>query len=470
MMRPAPFHLRRNEVEALVGGTWCGRVNHVTCHGLSIDSRDVRPGCIFACITGRRVDGHDFADTAVGEGAALVVAERELDVPVPVLVVSDVTLALGILAAEFRRRFAGATWITISGANGKTTVKEMLAAACRSIGPVAVTKGNRNNQLGVPITVLDVPAEARIVIAELGADREGEIDYLAAIVQPHVGVVTSIGPAHLEGYGDLAGLARGESEAFRHVPETGTVYFGSDGLAELVGEDADEILAIVRRRAGARRLVEVGGDGLSIRGETGSGGVWLETDAGRTHLRLFGRHNLANASLVYHLARDIGAQPADVLRDLAGVLPVPGRLRRIEVGRHVFFDDCYNANPSSMRVALAELAQRSGARLAVLGGMRELGEQSDEFHRLLGREAARLGIPLITIGADADPIAAGYEATGAVDCHRVADYEEGIAAVRRRLAIGPTSVLVKASRASGLERVIDGVITALDGSEEDGAC
>jgi len=448
---PASFELDRGEAERLTGGRWNGVVDRVVVRGAAIDSRRIAPGCMFACLRGRHVDGHDFASTAVGDGAALVLADRVLDVPVPVLVVDDVARAFSILAAEHRRRLEDVTWIAISGANGKTTVKELLAAACAVQGQTHATAGNLNNLLGVPLTVFALPAGTRYAIVELGGDHVGEIDRLAAIVRPHLACMTSLGPCHLEGYGDLRGVARGEAAVFTHVPEGAPVFFGGHGLEEIAEEDRGDCLAAVRAAAAGRALRVVGDE---VDGSCDDRGVHLATPHGVVNCPLLGAHNLANLALAYACARAAGVPGARAARGLAGAGPVAGRLAPRRFGAHRVLDDAYNANPASVAAGLRELARREGRRVAVLGHMGELGAESEQLHRDSGALAAGLGLTLVAVGDDAAAIAAGYRASGGQDC-RVADGCEE--AARQLVDLGdtqPLQVLIKASRAAGLDRLV----------------
>lgn len=461
-MTLTPFTLAAEEAEQLTAGQWHGRPREVIVRGAAIDSRQVRPGMLFACIQGSRVDGHDFAATAAGDGAVLILAQRPVVAPIPVLVVADVTLALGQLAAELRRRLDQATWIAVAGANGKTTVKELLAAACGEEGPTHATEGNRNNHLGVPLTILNTPDAVRWCIIELGANKGGEIGELAAIVQPDVGVCTSIGPAHLEGYIDLIGVARGEGAVFAHVPENGFCLFGREGLdavAAAAGLSAQEIEEAVYQQAHGRQLLVIGSDSCPVTGETRPDGIDMVCGEGRVRLPLLGHHNLANAHLAWRAAVAAGVIPEVALRGLKRVVPVPGRLRLLALrDGHRLFDDCYNANPASMRAGLEELARQPGARLAVLGAMGELGAQAAQMHRQLGGEAASLGLPILVVGEElAAAMVAGYQAGGGRDFCHVPDREQALTFIRERLQVGTTALLVKASRAAGL----DAVVTAL---------
>lgn len=475
-MTPAPFPLAASEAEALTGGRWSGTSRSVVVHGASIDSRAVTPGCLFACLTGARVDGHEFAAAAVGDGAVLILASRPVAVPAPVLVVSDVAAALQALAIRFRARFTGARWIAVCGANGKTTTKELLAAACAGSGkPVHATKGNLNNHLGVPLTVLRTPADAAFCVIEIGTNAPGEVAGLAPCAAPHVAVVTSIGPEHLEGFGDIAGVAREECSVFAALPAEGAAFLGLHGLRGH-GADIPSIAAIARAAAGTRALTllddadePTGSADLAITGRTGELSVRLDTTAGSTEVALLGSHNLANAALAYHAAVAAGVPPAAALAGLSHAVPVAGRLVPKTCGDHLVLDDTYNANPASMVAGLRVLANCPGRRLAVLGPMGELGAALVAGHRAVGAEAKRLGLPLIVVagrgalaGAERH-IAEGYGAEAEV----VADRELAIAAAKRRLAIGSTTVLVKASRSQGLEHVVAG-LDAQEGSHMQG--
>lgn len=458
LSRPAPFRLRAEDAERITGGRWLGQPREATVRGASIDSRRIQPGCLFACLPGGRADGHDFAAAAVGSGAALILAARPVKVPAPVLVVRDVAAALAALAAAFRARAQGCTWIAVAGANGKTTTKELIAAACRAgaRGPVLVTQGNLNNHLGVPLTVLSLPERAAFAVVEIGSNHPGELPALAAIVQPHLGCVVSLGPEHLEGFGDLAGVAREECSLFRALPPAAKAVLGIFGLpdqAEAHGSSAAELIGIARGLADGRDL--------ALSGLPPGAGDALRTPAGDAVLGLIGEHNRANAWLAWQVAVAAGVPGADALAGIAAVRAAPGRLRPLRIGPHLVIDDCYNANPASMQAGLAVLAARGGRRLAVLGHMGELGEASLRGHRLVGAEAARHGVALIAVGALARPILDAYREAGGADGQPAADRQvAGTMAARWMRAGGPAGVLVKGSRSAHLEDALEAVCAA----------
>lgn len=463
----AELTLAAQLAEQLTGGTWIGADQQVRIRGAVIDSRAVTHGCLFACLPGSRVDGHDFAETAVGDGAALVLASRPLQLPVPVLVVADVALALAAIAGEFRRRYDPAcTWIGIGGANGKTTTKELLAAACNAAAPerVHATRGNLNNHLGVPLTLLATPPGMRYCVIELGANHAGEIAALAALAKPQVGVVVSIGPEHLEGFGDLAGVARAECELFAALPVHAPALIGLSGMAEHVaahGTSVDAMLEIVRTAAHGRSLVLVGGEGtghVPVNGTAQGEVIDVLLDGVSVRLPLLGHHNLANATLAYQTAVAAGVAPAIARDGLRRVRPVAGRLVPRHIGKHLILDDTYNANPASMAAGLAVLAQQPGQRLAVLGAMGELGEASDAAHQRVGALAAEHGLPLITVGEAAHRIGDGYRTAGGTVWNHAPDRAGALALVRKVLAQGPSTVLVKASRSAALDQVVRGLL------------
>ena len=464
--RAGRFVLTRAEAEALTGGHWHGAVERVELRGAAIDSRAVTPACLFACLPGAKVDGHEFAPAAVAAGAGLILASRPLALTAPVLVVADAVAALGALASEYRRRHQGAVWIAITGSNGKTTTKELLAAACAAAGgAVHATHGNLNNHLGVPLTVLNAPADLAYAVIELGANHQREIASLSAIVRPDVGVITTLGPAHLEGFGGMAGVAIGKSELFAALPPGAPALIGLHGVeihARHAGLTLDQLLAPVRANAAGRQLIEVGSVACPVTGAVEADAVVLRTADGAARVGLLGAHNLANAMLAFLAAVAAGVAPASALQGLATVRAVGGRLQARTLGAHTLIDDTYNANPGSMIAGLDVLVGHAGRRLAVLGAMGELGAESDAGHRLVGTEAAVRGLPLITVGPRAKPIADGYRAAGGPDHEHHDAHGAAASAVIARLAAGPTTVLVKASRSAGLEAVVATIAAGWD--------
>lgn len=475
---PAPFPLTAGEAEAITGGRWHGAMQEIVLHGATLDSRGVTAGCLFACIRGERVDGHDFAAGAVGDGAALILATRHLAVPAPVLVVADVAIALQALATCFRQQFTTTCWIAVCGANGKTTTKALLVAACAGSGAVVhATRGNLNNHLGVPLSVLATPAEAAFAVIEVGTNHPGEVAALASCVAPHVAVVTSIGPEHLEGFGDLLGVAREECSIFSALAEDGAAFIGLHGLrghTDVAGIQA--IVDLARTAAGACTLtvlddveVATGCANHAVTGAVGELTVRLDTPYGATEVAMLGAHSLANAALAFHAAVAAGVAPVDALAGLSRAQPVAGRLVPKPVGAHLILDDTYNANPASVIAGLRVLAGCPSRHLAILAPMGELGEAHAAGHQQIGAEAARLAIPLLVVVgrgalAGSEKLIAEGAAGSRTTVEIVADRATAVVRARALLAIGATTVLVKGSRSQGLEVVVEGLLAAGAGS------
>lgn len=446
MSGPAPFVLDPARAAALTGGRWLGPPQAVAIRGAAIDSRAVQPGNLFVCLPGSRTDGHRFAPEAVQRGAALVLATRPLELPAPALVVDDAARALAQLAAAFRNEHENCRWLAVAGANGKTSTTALLAAALAAEGrTVHATRGNLNNHLGVPLTVLALPEDAAYAVVELGSNHPGELAPLAALVRPGIALVTSLGPEHLAGFGDLAGVAREECSVFAALPPDGCGLLGTHGLAEECaahGEDPGRLLAIARAAAGSRRLVLSGAAPPDL------------------ELMLLGVHQRANAWLALQAAEAAGVAGAAARRALAAVPPVPGRLRPLAVAGHRLIDDTYNANPASMCAGLAVLAEHPGRRLAILGHMGELGEASAAGHARVGRAAAACAA-LLTVGELARPILEAYRAAGGAEGSHADDHAAAVERARAWLARGPATVLLKGSRAAAMERVLEGLCAAL---------
>lgn len=437
----------------------------------SLDSRTVEAGQTFFCIRGPRFDGHRFATQAADRGATVVVADRRgvsalpgalLDGPVTVVVVPDTVRALGRLATAARVQFKG-TVVGLTGSSGKTTTKELIAAVLRTAGPTLATRGNLNNHLGVPLSLLALEPDHRFAVIEMGMSAAGEISYLASLAGPRIGVITSVGAAHLAGLGSIRAIARAKGELFDNLPR--------DGLAIMPSRVAwpwrvtaglrSPLWCVGERQADRVRLV----DARPL--DEGMAGT-VEVD-GRRHalrLRLDGRHNLHNALLAIAVGLALDVPVADAVAALAEVPPpaMRGELRRLPDGTAVVLD-CYNANPQSMAAAIATFAERAPDGVLVLGDMLELGPGEIDAHRAIGEAVAALpGSPLL-IGVGRLSVhtveaarAAGLPAERAL--HR--DDPDAVAAVIAGRPGAP--ILLKGSRGARLERVF----AALSAAREEG--
>jgi len=411
------------------------------------DSRTLQPGDLFVALKGDNFDGHGFVAAALAAGAAGAIVSRRVDCALPQLVVADTLAALQDYAAHWRRRF-DLPVVAVTGSNGKTTTKQLLASVFAARGPVLATQGNLNNHIGVPLTLLGLRPEHRTAVIEMGANHLGEIALLAELAKPDVGVVTQAGDAHLEGFGSREGVARGKGELFACLGHGVAVINADDAYAPLwrdlarhasvltfgFGEDAD-VRAL-------QLQPDATGTQFELRAPNGRQSVCLP---------LPGRHNVANALAAAACGVALSLDLAQIAEGLARVDAPSGRLswKTTPQGARLL-DDSYNANPSSLRAGLELLAAMPGQRWAILGGMAELGPAAADLHAEAGRIARQLGIDrLLTLGplarAAAEAFGAGAEAF---------DEVEALVAAANKQLNGETVVLVKGSRSSRMERVV----------------
>ncbi|ROO25033.1 UDP-N-acetylmuramoylalanyl-D-glutamate--2,6-diaminopimelate ligase [Salinisphaera orenii MK-B5] len=421
--------------------------------GASIDTRRLPRGALFFALAGERVDGHDFVAKAASLGAAAAVVAHRVDARLPQLEVADVAAALTRAGAEARARFDGPV-VGVTGSNGKTTVKQMLAAILGAAGPVLATEGNLNNHLGVPLTLMRLDGRVERAVIEMGASAPGEIAELAAIARPSVGVITNAGDAHLEGFGSRDGVARGKSELYAALAD--------DGVAVINADDA--YTDYWREVAGARRVLTFGreAEAADVRAVDvvmdGRGSRFTLVLPGETvavTLPLAGAHNVSNALAAAAGAHAVGVAGATIARALAGLEAVGGRLA-ITAGRHGvhLVDDSYNANPGSLAAALGWLAQQPAPRWAVLGDMGELGEHAQAAHRDAGAAAREAGID--RLWATGPQSRLSVEAFGDGGAW-FADHDALNAALLEALdgEEVPVTILVKGSRSARMDRIAD---------------
>ena len=418
----------------------------VTVDAIVSDSRRVDFGALFAALPGSQVDGHDFAPAAVQLGAVALLVNRRLDLDVPQLVVGDVLFALGRLAALLRQRLDPVV-VGITGSNGKTTVKEMVASILRPAGAVLATRGNYNNELGVPLSLFELEPSHRFAVLELGASKPGDIAYLAEIARPDVGLITNIGPAHLGGFGSEEGVARAKGEIYAALPADGHAVINAD-------EPWTGMWAGVNR---AGHVLTFGsGPGCDVRVSGDEQQPVLQTPQGAFELRLAlpGAHNRLNAAAATAVALALSIGLDEIRAGLEGVKAVPGRLNFIDTSMGwTVIDDTYNANPASLYSALQVLSGMQGTPWLVLGDMKELGTDSPKMHREVGDAARAMGVMRLF-------------ATGEMSVHAVDAFGEGgehyasrddlAASLRRQLRPG-INCLVKGSRSMGMEAVVEAI-------------
>jgi len=417
-------------------------------HGLSTDSRTLQVGQIFIALTGPNFDGHDFAQAALEQGASAILCQRWLAAAVPQLRVTDTLSALGCLSAAWRAQFTLPV-LALTGSNGKTTVKEMLAAILRQRGQVLATEGNLNNQIGLPLMLARLAVKHDFAVFEMGANHAGEIAYLTALARPDVALINNAGPAHLEGFGDLDGVARAKGEIYQGLPSSGIALINAD----------DHYADYWRGLNASRRMIDFGfARHTQVRGEVLPDQglrIWLEGQSTDVALALPGEHNQRNALAAAAAAWAVGLDSTLIRTGLETMQPVQGRLQTL-TGVHgcTLINDTYNANPASLLAGLRALPVLS-ERWLVLGDMAELGATTEALHAQLGRDIRAAGIRrLFTLGELSHHTS---QAFGAGSAHFTA-FSQLAAAVRAALAEqqqAPPVVLVKGSRSMRMERLVD---------------
>ncbi|MCA5893150.1 UDP-N-acetylmuramoyl-tripeptide--D-alanyl-D-alanine ligase [Isoptericola sp. NEAU-Y5] len=436
-------------------------------HGpVVVDSRRVEAGSLFVALGGEHVDGHDFAAAAVGAGATLVLAAREVE-GVPTVVVDDVQVALGELARAVLARVRAAgdlRVVAVTGSVGKTTTKDLLGQVLRAGRPadaVVVPAGSFNNEIGLPLTVLQITADTRALVLEMGADAPGNIAYLTRIAPPDVGVVLAVGTAHVGKFGSVEAIAATKAEMVAGALPGGTVVLNAD----------DQRVAAMAAGADGRRVVTFGtipsadvrADDVAV-DASGRASFTLQGAGApaRVDLRLVGAHHVSNALAAAAAATALGTDLADVVATLGSASALsPHRMAVTERPDGVtVVDDAYNANPDSMRAALRTLAVMAGRTrrsVAVLGEMLELGDSARAAHDAIGRLVVRLNVKLlVVVGEGAYHIHEGamQEGSWGEESVFVPDLDAARGVLADELAPGDV-VLVKSSLGAGLWRLGD---------------
>jgi UDP-N-acetylmuramoyl-tripeptide--D-alanyl-D-alanine ligase len=456
-MGAAPMKRTLSVFAAVAGARLAGA--DAPFRAVAIDSRTLSAGDLFVALPGERVDGHDFVAAAAAAGAAGAVVTRPMPVDMAQLVVDDAAAALAVGAAQWRAQFS-LPLVGVAGSNGKTTVKEMIAAILGEIGPCLATRGNLNNHLGVPLTLWRLDESHRSAVIEMGANRRGDVAALAVLATPSIGVITNAGAEHLEGFGSLEGAAQAEGEVVEALPPAGTAVINADdAFARLwTGMTRARVQSFGLTPAADFRAEEIrtdiGAEGFRTR-------FRLRCPLGETdiELALAGRHNVANALAAAAAGAAAGATLPQLRAGLAVMRAVAGRMQfRLTAAGAWLIDDSYNANPSSAEAAIAVLAELSGQRWMVLGDMAELGEFAAASHRHIGALARARGVQRLYAFGPLAALAADSFGPGA-EAYTDAD------ALARSLArsLGPeVRLLIKGSRVNRLERVVNALVTPVE--------
>lgn len=440
-----------------------------TVQGLAqTDSREVQPGDVFFARRGEDTDGHHFAENAVAAGAALLIVERDLEIGVPQVIVSDATAALGRLAKvniERSRSVGDLTVVGITGSNGKTTTKNLVAAMAERIGPTVANIRSYNNEVGAPVTMLRVDAATSTLVAEMGANAQGDIAALVEIASPDIGVVLTVGLAHAGGFGDLETTFRTKREMVRDLPTSAVAVLNRDDpwVAKMAESTPARVVWFGQHADADVRAVDVNGDATGTEFT-----ILARGESMPVHFRVIGEHHVTNALAAAAVGLELGLSLADVVASLeATSLAAPGRMQAINCRSGVtIINDAYNANPDSMAAALktlARIAKPTGRTVAVLGAMGELGDLSGEQHDRIGLMIVRLGISeLIVVGKEARRLHISSINEGSWDGESVFFEEKEDALNYLVETIGEDdTVLVKASNAAGLQRLAEQLGEAL---------
>ncbi|MDQ3056252.1 MAG: UDP-N-acetylmuramoyl-tripeptide--D-alanyl-D-alanine ligase [Pseudomonadota bacterium] len=449
-----------SRIAQLTGGRLLGE--DVEVRAIATDTRTLAGAggatTIFVALKGENFDGHDHAAAAAAQGVRAMLVSRELDTPLPQVVVGNTEHALAALAAGLQRDRSTKV-AAITGSNGKTSVKTVLHSILERAGKTYANPGNRNNEIGLPLAVIDASDDAQYAIYEMGAGKPGDIAYLTAVVKPDVALVNNIAPAHLERMGSLLGVADTKAAIYDALPANGVAVINAD----------DAFAPYFAERAHGRRIIRFALDASAdlsardIESDADGSRFMLATPQGNVAvaLPLPGRHNISNALAAASLALGLGVSLDAVATGLEAARPVAGRLIRHRLGNGAqLIDDSYNANPGSLNAAIDLLGSGGGEAWLVLGDMRELGVDGEALHAEAGRRAKVAGIArLYALGTLSAAAAAAFGA-GA----RTFDSHDALASALRDDLPPNVRVLVKGSRGSAMDRIVKALLDAGEGA------
>lgn len=442
-----------SEICAVVGGELHG--DDVEVENVNTDTRSIKRGELFVALTGEQFDGNNFVAAAQTKGASAAILSKKIDTSLPYILVNDTRLALRQIAKYWREKFTLPV-IALTGSCGKTTTKEILRSILSQCGSVLANKGTFNNDIGMPLTLLNLSKEHEYAVIEMGANHKGEIACLTQIAQPTIAFINNIAPAHLEGFGSVEGVAQAKSEIFQGLPEDGVALVNFDDnfaswLIDLLGTRK-----VITFSSKSDRAMAFAKD--IQRKEDGTYTFNLHLPAGETeiHLPLQGEHNVQNALAAATAAYVAGASLNAIKAGIQAAEPVSGRLvvKQSDQGARIF-DDTYNANPLSVKAALQVLAGYPGEKMLVLGDMGELGPAAKDFHAEIGEFAKNLGINYLYACGELSQWTVKSFGKGG---HHYPSQAELSQAVRAMVQPNMT-ILIKGSRSAKMENVVAVLVT-----------
>jgi UDP-N-acetylmuramoyl-tripeptide--D-alanyl-D-alanine ligase len=445
--------LQTKEIAQLVQGQLVGA--DIQIQSVSTDSRNITQGDLFIALKGPNFDGHQFAADVISKGAVALIVDQQLPVAVPQIIVADTRLALGALGAAVKQKVNPKS-VAVTGSVGKTTVKEMMAAILDRIGNVLATAGNFNNDIGAPLTLLRLTEQHQYAVMELGANHLGEIAYTSSLVKPEVSIITNVAAAHLEGFGDLFGVARAKGEIYGSL--------GQDGVAivPLDSEFSDYWLKRLQDKTvltfSSTQPADFNAEHIVLN-EQGCASFDLVCPQGRIFIQLVlpGKHNVANALAAAAATLALGASLTDVQLGLAAMKPVKGRINVTQASDKLrLIDDTYNANSESTKAAIDLLATYPGFRVLVFGDMGELGADARLYHEEVGLYAKQKGINLLfTLGVLSQSASDLFNGQGAHFSSRQQLIQKLSPILDEQSS---STVLVKGSRSAKMELVVQDLL------------
>ncbi|WP_286263074.1 UDP-N-acetylmuramoyl-tripeptide--D-alanyl-D-alanine ligase [Thalassotalea atypica] len=443
-----------SELSLAVDGQLVGK--DFTIGHVGTDSRALKKDDVFLALKGPNFDGHRFIEQVSNLGASALVVDHQVDSALPQIIVKDTRIALGKIGAFIKVKSAPKT-VGITGSSGKTTVKEMVAAILSRLGNVLATQGNFNNDIGVPLTLMRLTPEHDFAVIEMGANHIGEIAYTTELVKPDVAIINNIAAAHLEGFGDLCGVARAKGEIFEGLPQHGVAIYNQD--CKLANKWQWRLTDKNVRKFSCNTKSDSYSSDVEL-DEDGCANFKLHTHVGSTYIQLVipGKHNVCNAVAAAAIAIECGASLDDVRLGLAQMEPVKGRLNLYQLGDDFkLIDDSYNANVESIKAATELLANYAGYRVLVLGDMAELGSDARMYHQEVGEYAKELGINcLLTLGVLSQSTADAFKEDG----QHFSSREQLLMHLYEVLGkqSQQISILVKGSRSAHMEHVVQDII------------
>ncbi len=432
--------------------------NDIEFSALSIDTRTLNPGDIYLAIKGLHYDGHDFLAQAEQAGAGAVIVDRKYEIGLPQIEVEDTRIALAELA-RFWKKNADVKTIAVTGSNGKTTVKEMIAAILAVDDKVWNTQGNLNNDIGVPLTLLKLKSEHQYAVIEMGANHPGEIEYSCQYAEPDVAMITNVGAAHIEGFGSLEGVAKAKSEIYQSLATDGIAIVNIDDGFYPMWEQIIQSRTNNVIRFGLNESADVRADNIAVNTDNNCFITQFDliTEQGQVvvQMQLAGQHNVLNALAATASALAVGKSLKQIKQGLESIKPVTGRLQPlVGVKGNLVIDDTYNANPNSVKAALDVLMQCKGEPWVVLGALGEMGSDTLNIHKDLGELMKSMNVVrLLTIGSDAKSTSNVF-GKGATFFNSQTELIDSL----KSWMTGNETLLVKGSRSQKMENVVAALV------------